>query len=518
MALVLARLRLAIQIGGARASALGIATFALGWALGILAGLCGGALVAALDSGVEAFGDLLVLLLFVALFVGWVVLPIATPLPIANIIDPTVLEQYPLSRTQQVSGLLLGGLFSPMAAATFLTAIGGVAQIHVDLPSRLAAVVAGLLFTVMCVATSYAVRALFAEALSARRGRDVAVILSSLVVVSIYVLPHVFAPILGAAEDAGAIFLTVLTWTPPGAAAAVGYVLDTGDLPGALARFGVVIVTIALALVLWGIALRRHVKGHTARAVASPHRRSARVLSLVPPVLRPFSAGAALGAASQQLRYYFFRAPRAAQFLIVGPAVGVMFAAAQVHTTGLPFAVAIGTVAMGSGVLLNLFAWDGRGVELTVQTGASLASVLRGKMLAVSLFLVPAAATLTIGLGIASGTADQVPTALISALAALALSFAVGAVSSSRNPYDQETPQGDRSTLAVRALGASGAAIGLVLLAGWLSSLAQAFLPVQAVLVAALVVAVVAAVVSTRLSGRYLDRHPDRLLAAFTPR
>ena len=140
-----------------------------------------------------------------------------------------------------------------------------------------------------------------------------------------------------------------------------------------------------------------------------------------------------------------------------------MFAAAQVHTTGLPFAVAIGTVAMGSGVLLNLFAWDGRGVELTVQTGASLASVLRGKMLAVSLFLVPAAAALTIGLGIASGTADQVPTALISALAALALSFAVGAVSSSRNPYDQETPQGDRSTLAVRALGASGAAIGLVL-------------------------------------------------------
>jgi len=518
MALVLARLKLAIQIGGARASALGIATFALGWALGILVGLCGGALVATLDSGLEAFGDLLVLLLFVALFVGWAVLPITTPLPIANIIDPTVLEQYPLSRAQQVSGLLLGGLFSPTAAATFLTAIGGVAQVHVDLASRLAAVAAGLLFTVMCVATSYAVRALFAEALSARRGRDLAVILSSLVVVSIYVLPHVFAPILGAVENAGAILVTVLTWTPPGAAAAVGYVLDAGDLPGALARFGVVVVTMALALLLWGVALRRHVKGHTARAVASPHHRSARELPLVPPVLRPFPAGAALGAASQQLRYYFFRAPRAAQFLIVGPVVGVMFAVAQVHTTGLPFAVAIGTVAMASGVLLNLFAWDGRGVELTVQTGASLAAVLRGKMLAVSLFLVPSVAAVTIGLGVASGTADQIPTALISALAALALSFAVGAVSSSRNAYDQEAPQGDRSTLVVRALGASGAAIGLVLAAGWLSSLVQVFLPVDLVLLAALVLAVVGAVVAIRVSGDYLDRHPDRLLAAFSPR
>ena len=518
MALVLARLRLAIQIGGARTSGLGVAVFVLGWALGIIVGLCGGVLVAALDSGVSPFGDLLVMLLFIALFGGWLVLPIATPVPTANIIDPAVLEQYPLTRTQQVAGLLLGGLISPTAVATFLTAAGGVAAINVDPAARAVAVVAAILFTVMCVASSYAVRALFAEALSARRGRDIAVILSTLVILALYVLPHLLRPLLGVAEDAGAIFVTILTWTPPGAAGAMGYVLGAGDVVGALGRAGVVVATIALAAVLWGVALRRHVKGHTARAVSPSRRREATGLTLVPLVLRALPSGAALGAASQHLRYYFFRAPRAAQFVVLGPVVGVMFAGAQVHATGLPFAAAVGAVAMGASALLNLFGFDGRGVELTVQTGASLGAVLRGKLLAVSVFVVPGVALLTIGLGIATGLADQIPLALVSALAALLLAFAVGAAASASNPYDQEAPQGDRSTLSVRMLAAFALSFAVVYGVGWLNTWVQPVVPIEVVLGAALVLAALAAVVSTRASGAFLDRHPARLLAAFTPR
>ena len=248
MALVLARLKLALQIGGARSSHLGIVVFVLAWALGILVGLTGGVLVAALDSGASPFGDLLVLLLFVAAFGAWVVLPIATPVPTSNIVDPAVLEQYPLTRTQQVTGLLLGGLASPTAAATFLTAAGGVAATNVGLADRSVAVAAALLFTVLCVASSSAVRALFAEALSARRGRDLVVAVSTLVIVALYVLPHLLRPLLGAAEDAGAILVTILTWTPPGAAGALGYVLESGDGLGALERAGVVIATIVVAL------------------------------------------------------------------------------------------------------------------------------------------------------------------------------------------------------------------------------------------------------------------------------
>ena len=518
MALVLARLRLALQISGARTSSLGIVVFVLAWALGILGGLIGGFLVAILDSGVAPFGDLLVLLLFVAVFGAWLVLPIATPVPTSNIVDPSVLEQYPLSRAQQVGGLLLGGLASPTAAATFLTAAGGVAAAHVGLMERVVAVAAALLFTVLCVAASYAVRALFTEALTARRGRDVAVIVSTLVLVAFYVLPHLARPLLGAAEDAGVILVTILTWTPPGAAGALGYVLESGDVVGALARAAVVLAAIALALLLWGFALRLHVKGHTARAVASGHHRSAAELALVPVVLRGFRAGPTLAAASQHLRYYFFRAPRAAQFVILGPVIGVMFAATQVQTTGLPFAVAVGSVAMGASALLNLFGFDGRGVELTVQTGGSLASVLRGKLLAVSLFLVPGVAAITIGLGLATGFADQIPLALVTALAALLLSFAVGAAASAWNPFDQEAPQGDRSTLSVRMLGAFALAFASVYGVGWLNAGVQSVIPVEVVVGVALVLAAVAAVVSTRVSGAYLDRHPDRLLAAFTPR
>ncbi len=518
MAFVLARLKLALQISGARTSSLGIVVFVLAWALGILVGLAGGFLVAFLDSGASPFGDLLVLLLFVAVFGGWIVLPLAVPVPTSNIVDPAVLEQYPLTRSQQVTGLLLGGLASPTAAATFLTAAGGVAATNVGLMDRAVAVGAALLFTVLCVASSCAVRALFAEALTARRGRDVAVVLSTLVILTLYVLPHLLRPLLGAAEDAGAILVAILTWTPPGAAGALAYVLESGDAVGAIARVGVVITAIGIAVMLWGFALRLHVKGHTARAVASGHRHSAAGLTLVPLVLRGFRAGPVLAAASQHLRYYFFRAPRAAQFVVLGPVVGVMFAGAQVHATGLPFAVAVGSVAMGASALLNLFGFDGRGVELTVQTGGSLASVLRGKLLAVSLFLVPGVALLTIGLGIATGFADQVPLALVSAPAALLLSFAVGAACSAWNPYDQEAPQGDRSTLSVRMLAAFGLAFAIVYGIGWMNTWVQPVIPVAVVLGAALVLAAVAAVVSTRASGAYLDRHPERLLAAFASR
>lgn len=518
MAVVLARLKLALQIGGARASGLGIAVFALAWALGILGGLAGGFLVAALDSGASPFGDLLVLLLFVAVFGAWLVLPIATPVPTSNIIDPAVLEQYPLSRAQQVGGLLLGGLVSPTAAATFLTAAGGVAATNAGLAERAVAVVGAVLFTVLCVASSSAVRALFAEALSARRGRDVAVALSTFVVVALYVVPHLLRPLLGAAEDAGTILVTILTWMPPGAAAALGYVLEGGDVIGALARAGVVVAWIAVALLLWGVALRLHVRGHSVRAVASGSRRSAAGLALVPLVLRGLRTGPALAAASQHLRYYFFRAPRAAQFVVLGPVVGVMFAGTQVQSTGLVFAAAVGAVAMGASALLNLLGFDGRGVELTVQTGGSLASVLRGKILAVSLFLVPGVALLTIGLGLATGFADQIPLALVSALAALALSFAVGAACSAWNPYDQEAPQGDRSTISVRMLSAFALSFALVYGVGWLATWVQPVVPVEIVLGLAFGLAALAAVVSTRASGAFLDRNPGRLLAAFTPR
>jgi len=516
VAVVLLRLRLALQLGGATGR--GVAVYVLSWVVGVLMGLIGGLLVAALDSGVTPIGDLVVPALFLGILVAWVVLPIATPIPSANLIDPRVLEQYPLSRGQQVAGLLLGGLATPTALATFLTAAGGVAATHAEVPGRIASVGAGLLFTVLCVAASYGVRALFAEALSARRGRDLAVILSTLVIVALYVLPHVMAPVVGAAEDAGAVLVAVLTWTPPGAASALGSALDAGDVVGVLARVGVILAAIALALLVWSVALHRHVIGHSARAVASRAPVSGSDLALVPLLLHPFRAGAVIGAASQHLRYYFFRAPRAAQFIILGPVIGLMFGWTQVHTSGLPFAASIAAVAMGGSAMLNLFGFDGRGVELTVQTGASLSAVLRGKLFAVTLFLLPGVAALTIGLGIAAGVVDEIPLALVGALAGLLMAVAAGGFCSAWNPYDQEAPQGDRSALAVRMLAVFAAMMVLVYGTGWLATWVQPVVPVEIVLAGALLLAAAGAVVSTRLSGALLDRDPARLLAAFTPR
>lgn len=518
MAFVLARLRLALQIGGMRRSGGGIGAFVAAWSFGVVGGLVGGFCIAVLDSRGDAIGDLFVLLLFVLVFGAWVMTPIATPVPLSNLVDPTVLEQYPLTRTQQVAGLLLGGLMTPTAAATFLFAAGGVVAINIGIVDRVAALGGAALFVVLCVASSYAVRALLAEALADRRGRDIAVIVSTLLVIGMYALGHLLSPIVAAAEDAGQIVLTVLSWLPPGAAASLAYVIEAGDAIGALARVGVVLATTFAALLLWGLALRRHTRGHSARAVAARRRLTSRQLALVPAVLHRMRPGPALGAASQQLRYYFFRAPRAAQFVVLGPVVGIMFGGAQVHTAGLPFASAIAAVAIGASAMLNVFGYDGRGVELTVQTGGALSGILRGKLLAVCLFVTPTVVALTIGFAIVGGAIDQLPIAIGATVASLLLAVAVGAASSAWNPYDQEAPQGDRGDIATRMIGAFALAFALVYGTGWLSSWVAPVVPVIVVIAAALVLTAVASVVSIRVSGTYLDRHPARLLAAFTPR
>jgi ABC-2 type transport system permease protein len=297
-------------------------------------------------------------------------------------------------------------------------------------------------------------------------------------------------------------------------------VIDGDDVVGALARTGVVLATIALALVLWAWALRRHVKGRTSRAVTAkpvaPTR--ALVLVLVPAVLHRLPAGATLAAASQQLRYYFFRAPRAAQFVVLGPVIGIMFGGTQIAHAGLPFAASVAAVAMGASGLLNLFGYDGRGVELTVQTGAPLSGVLRGKLLAVSLFLVPAVAALTVGFGLVGGAADQIPLALLAAYSSLLLAVAIGAATSVWNPFDQESPQGDRMELSTRMMLAFVAAFGIVYGAAWLSGWADAVVPVWVILSVAFVATATAAAVTVRVGGRFLDRYPERLLDAFTPR
>jgi ABC-2 type transport system permease protein len=183
MALVLFRLRLALQRGGrAQHGASGTAWFVVGWVLAIVGGLVGGTLVAAFDSQDTAGGDMIVLLILTAVFLSWILTPVLLPGVGGDAIDPSKLEQFPLSRAEQIGGLLLGGLVAPTAVATFLVASGATVASGFEVPTRIAVGMSAVLYVVLCVSVSASVRALFAAALESRRGRDVAVLISGVIV------------------------------------------------------------------------------------------------------------------------------------------------------------------------------------------------------------------------------------------------------------------------------------------------------------------------------------------------
>ncbi|QKJ20527.1 hypothetical protein [Microbacterium hominis] len=114
-----------------------------------------------------------------------------------------------------------------------------------------------------------------------------------------------------------------------------------------------------------------------------------------------------------------------------------------------------------------------------------------------------------------TGTWSDVWVAFIAGCAALAVTVAICAFSSTFNAFDQS-----------RALSSRGRAIGGVLIAILLAyavvigcayawTALDAVAPLAAIAGVSLVIAVVVAIIAIRIAGGALDRNPDALLARF---
>ncbi len=439
MALVLLRLRLTIA-RRARGHGDGAQLyFATSWVLGGVGGLLAGMLSAVLVSGAGP-ADLLLITSFCAIFLPWVVGPIVEPTLADGVVDPQRLEQFPLTGWQQVSGLLAGALVSPTAAFTFLFASGGVIAISETVPVRLASLVVALAYTVMCVAFSRATQALLSGALRSRRGTDVAAFAASLLVLGIYLFAQqarVATTALGGKSASGPLG-TVLSWLAPGAAGRAILSARDGRWTDFALRLGIVVVTIGIAMAAWGWVLTRRLNGRTGSQHRARRRRSGEVLTLTPALLRGLPAGPARGAASQQLRYFFLRSPRAIQTLVIPPVMGVVVAHASFATYGLAAqsaAFAAMSVVAGS---FNLFGYDGQGFTYFVLGGAPLRRVLVGKAMAPVLYLLPLVLVFTlVESAIRGAPPNGVLPAILAGTCVVVLGVGVGSAASVLNPSDQ---------------------------------------------------------------------------------
>lgn len=437
MALVLLQLRLAIARRGRRRSRAG-GYFVFSWIVGISFGLLSGFATAALTSA-SGKADLLLLTLYCSMLAPWLIGPLTEPTLADGVVDPARLEQFPLRPGQQVTGLLAGALVSPTASFTFLFAVGPAFALPMPLGARLVAFLAAVCFTVMCVACSRMMQALMASALRSRRGTDLSAIAASLVVLIFYIAAQRTQAILGtfAGQDATGALGVTMGWLPPGAAGGAIVLARDGHWLGAGLHLLIPVATTAAAMLLWRAALARRVDGHLAGRQARRARRST-PLPLIPRVLRWLPQGPALAAAAQQLRYFFFRSPRAIQALVVPPVVGVLIARTSFADQGLTAQLAAFAAMTAATGTFNVFGYDGPGFSYLVLGGAPLRRVLLGKLLAPSCYLVPLLVLFgSIEAAIQRVNGAEFAVALLAGISVIGLGIGVGSLSSVLNPSDQ---------------------------------------------------------------------------------
>lgn len=529
MAGVLVRLRLAIRRGSRENTAQRL-WFVLSWLLGLGAGLAGGAFVAGADAARDGRGDLTVLTVFTVIFLAWFLGPILVPAATDQTVDPQRLEQFPISAREQVTGVLLGGLVAPTALFTFLVSAGGTVAAGESVPARLGVLVTAVVFTVLCVASARSVGALLAGALRSRRGRDFAIAISGLLGVGIFVLSQ-------SAQDLTETFLgladsgvqTVMAWLPPGSLAQTTLDARDGAWASAAVHLLVGVVTIGLFLWLWSTVLTRRVNGASGGRAARARPARASGLALVPAALSALQATPATAAASQQLRYFFFRSSAAVQSALFPVVLAVFIghstigsasegAAGELGLSGLVLGTAfVGVMLAGlSGSVVNVFGYDGPGFAYLMQGGAPLGQVLRGKLYASLLYLVPVVALFVLVEAAITGTWSQVFTAFTAGIAVLLLGLGTGAVLSVWAPTDRSTPgKRRRSGGGIRALvGAFGGVIAMLVLLALAAVLWWAIAAQTDPIIAALGVAATSALLSwtlIRLASTRLDANPSAM-------
>ena len=531
MAGVLVRLRLAIRRGSRENTAQRL-WFVLSWLLGLGAGLVGGAFVAGADAARDGRGDLTVLTIFTAIFLAWFLGPILVPAATDQTVDPERLEQYPISARDQVTGVLLGGLVAPTALFTFLVSAGGTVAAGESVPARLGVLVAAVVFTVLCVASSRSVGALLAGALRSRRGRDFAIAISGLLGAGLFVLSQ-------SAQDLTETFLgladsgveTVMAWLPPGSLGQSTLDLRDEAWASGLVHLLVGVAAIGVFVWLWWFALRRRVNGASGgRAVGRTRARSSG-LDLVPAALSALQATPTTAGASQQLRYFFFRSSAAVQSALFPVVLAVFIghstiqtgsdgAAGELGLSGLVLGAAFAAVMLAglSGSVVNVFGFDGPGFAYLMQSGAPLGQLLRGKLYASLLYLVPVVAAFVLVEAAITGSWSDIFTAFAAGVAVLVLGLGTGAVLSVWAPSDRSSPgRRRRSGGAIRALvGSFGGVIATLILLALAAGLWWAIASQTDPIIAALGVLIASALVSwglIRLAGSRLAADPSAMQA-----
>ena len=432
-----ARLRLALLRGALR-SGPGAAFRRFGLFFGAVLGA--GLAVLALVGLTAARGhgrlpEDLAVLLFTALLVGWVVLPILT-FGTDDLLDPTRLALLPLTGRQMTVVMGVGALVGVAPVATLVAALGLLPATVVGPGSFLVALAAAVLEVALCVSTSRAVTVLLSRVLRSRRGRDLGVVLAALVGLSFQLVNVLFqAGLRGGGPGEGLIhsLAAPVRWGPPGLLATA----VARPLPEAAASLLAVAAVIGALLVVWERGVRRSLE-----SVDESGPRIRRRTRLAPAFV-PLPAGRVGAIAAKDLRY-LTREPRRMTSAVIGVLVPVLaFAVGPAVLRGSRPSAGLVFVVCGIGLIgglnsANRFGLDGTATWLLIGTATDPKDARRdllGGDLATGVMIVPLTLAVGLLLAVITGGWSYLPSAWGIALALFAVALGCSDLLSVLSPY-----------------------------------------------------------------------------------
>ncbi|HEY7484820.1 MAG TPA: hypothetical protein VH912_10215 [Streptosporangiaceae bacterium] len=335
--------------------------------------------------------------------IGWVVGPVWSPAPPLR---PAHLAMLPLPRHRLAVGLLAAGFVGLTTAVTvllFTSLVVYAARLGV-VPALLAVPLAALEVSLL-VLLSRVAHVAFGRLARARAGAA----LNGVLLAIVLVLSQSGWMLLVGVLSSGVLeqglpngFSSALRWAPSGWALAAVEAAAAGDLGRVVLVVAAMLALAAVLLALWGTSLGE-ARGARAVVRGSVERRTPRIV----PFDRP--AGAIV---LKELRTWW-RDPARSAALSAPVAWGVLTAVLPL-TFGavelLPWAGALIAV-MAASWMANMYAFDGTGLWLTLQTGTEWADV-RARQWAYLIVYGPIALLVTIGFTLWSGLGWAWPWAL----------------------------------------------------------------------------------------------------------
>jgi ABC-2 type transport system permease protein len=374
-----------------------------------------------------------------ALVVGWAILPLLS-FGTDETLDPARLQLLPLARRPLIGGLLLASFIGYAPFAVLLT-MAGVIVGYGSGAGTIVTVAAVALLVLLSAATARTLATALAATITSRRGRDVLIGLSALLVVGVQVIRfvhfgHVDAALLDRLSN-------IVRWVPPGALGQAMIDARTGDWARSVVELVPALIALPLLLAAWGRALDRSLTvvtgGSTNARVTAGKSRTSSLLPRGVPFLRPNRWGAV---AAKELRYVA-RDPRRkimfAQLLVLGVGGPIWFA---VRADSLsPGSVLIASLAGYLALLgaANQFGFDGGALWLDIVAGNRIRDELVGKNAALLVQVLPIVFLGSVVVASRSGGWLYVPVALVIATAGLGAGLAVANVMSVRFP--QRVPE-----------------------------------------------------------------------------